>query len=92
MTDDVEMLIFGQLSQIREELAQIREHLYGTRKPGALDRADQNGLQKRLVLRRIQLIQYDTSLLAFPAKAGIYFRHGHRPSPVWQDVVLCVIW
>ena len=48
MTDDVEMLIFGQLSQIREELAQIREHLYGTRKPGALDRADQNGLQKRL--------------------------------------------
>ena len=48
MTDDVEMLIFGQLSQIREKLAQIREHLYGARKPGALDRADQIGLQKRL--------------------------------------------
>jgi hypothetical protein len=46
----------------------------------------------RIVLRRIQLVQYDTSLLAFPAKAGIYFRHGHRPSPVWQDVVLCVVW
>lgn len=51
MTDDVEMFIFGQLSQIREEFAQIREHLYGTRKPVVLDRADQNGLPKRLERR-----------------------------------------
>jgi hypothetical protein len=35
-----------------------------------------------LVLRSIQMIQHGSSLLVIPAKAGIYFRHGHRPSPV----------
>jgi hypothetical protein len=36
------------------------------------------------VLRTIQLIQL-MPFLAFPAKAEIYFRRGHRLSPVKQN-------
>jgi hypothetical protein len=36
------------------------------------------------VLRRIEMFQRVVFSCVFPAKAGTHFRHGHRPSPVWQ--------
>jgi hypothetical protein len=39
-----------------------------------------------LVLRFTRFIHQDAPVLAFPAKAGIYVWHGHRPSPVWQKL------
>jgi len=34
------------------------------------------------MLRSIQMIQRGNPIFVTPAKAGIYFCHGHRPSPV----------
>ena len=40
------------------------------------------GVDAELVHRCIQMIQYNASVLVFPAKAGTHVCHGHRPSPV----------
>ena len=40
-------------------------------------------IRAKVVLKRIRMVLCGAHPLCFPAEAGIYVCHGHRPSPVW---------